>query len=355
MKTRQVPGAVVPSDDEQRRMLAEKLSNHEDFARLRHGQHNDLIVWIEKLIEQVDSPTQFLTEFDGLVKSARVIGDIFAQMWRDDHRTATYELRRALLEKGFLLTGETVSPDKLRPVTILIFDLIQTLAVAKWVVCGWSDKEWQELTDRKKEPNDTAFDRLLQIFPELDRTRGSQNLGDGQMDNAFMVAALYKASALNPYLENVARLKQTIKCWPLTFMQNINLYNRVKFGQTNWPVFGLLLEADQDEVLKVFSRDDQADLSTWRCEIPKTFDLSDIGVGLYLENDQSLWHRIGICQSSGFSGGYGAAVMSQQVWFDISHYFEQKESGPYHRFILKDGVGFPLVFSTRPPTDHSRW
>jgi hypothetical protein len=354
MNAKQVP-EKVPSSEEQMRFLLEKLAGHQAFGRLRgrmmFSEKGDsgtmpqfkLTTWLPlgEMLQASDSPTGFCRMIDEQYADIRVIGNLLAQLRRDGWKHAETELSRALGDDAYFMDGESVPVEKLEPVTLLVLDFPRTLAMIKWIVtCDW----WELNNVLFDKPVRDLTTELFRQFPTLLEHTKSRNVR--MMYEGCDLLAAYKDAV-------ISRFRKAMEGFEGLGMASLVIhhgtYNRHLEIDRNdgGDVFGFIIRAEQQDVLKRFSRDEQKHISTWLCHAPKLwmegfsikphYTWHRFDVGFHPEAEHGSWmNRAGAFTSAGFSCGYGAVLLNERWPTGFKPTILKWHEGEPFRFVLNN-------------------
>lgn len=332
---------VVPSREEQWRLLQEKLMGHEAFARLRGKMGHRLDV--RGLLQEAGSPSAFCETWDRSTADVRVMGNMVAQLMRDGWDDAAAALLNALYDFTYTFPGETVPIHETVPITVLIVDFPRTLAMIKWIRGGhWKDLDASILGE---DCGKLARD-LFNQFPSLAR-HSYERRQRGEYEGCDLVAA---------YQEDVLHQLRNIVGGYVKGIDNLQIahgtYNdhlEVGQGVMGYSVrFGFLFQEEQDTVLQRIPRELQHLVSTWHCRVPKKLfenKYRRLYFGFHPEDRHTEWaHKERSFPSIGCSNGCGMVILDAgpENMLEYLHRYNHDMSGCGDCRIQK-GEGFAFV------------
>lgn len=265
---KQVPEGVA-SKEEQVVALLQALEGHEIFARRRGNCGWGGLGLVDHLIDKADSPTHFCELWDQLTADLRVLGNMLAKYRRDGWAFAEDELSAALARGNeHLLPGETAPIQETTPVTVVMLDPARTLTMTQWVLGGGEYDMYYAIN--KGEYKTPLVQKLFESFPGL--AEKSKSMRD--VDSALLVM-LY-----NHVFEHFPKYRQMkgrrLKIGSAEGDNNLSSYANVimhVWGDSQRVgvySFGFLVFAEQDKVLRRFSRKQQEQIGTWQLHLPCT-------------------------------------------------------------------------------------
>lgn len=345
---KQVPeGNTTVTADQQLAILREKLMGNQAFAVCRGKFDHQVSRLNTELLDSTDSPTSFLIQWDDFFGKARVMSNLLAQFKRDGLTVAQNELEKALKNKGYILPGETVSIEETQPMTVLMLDPERTILMLKWIIEGhWIDLdhylEWRDgkMKDRgffQNEPHERVK-KLFEMFPTLEkhsRVRKARRDYEGQD-----LRSAYDDTVLKSFSKEVQNVLKEAdgRC--------------LKYGQFNDHIemerhpFVYVFMAEQSEVLRIFSREEQARIATWQLDVPKLVG-NNCHIGVHpegLHEEEQINHPA--LTSKGCSNFLGVSVITENpvVWSD-----KPKPAHQYKTFAKfgENGQPYGIVFDSK--------
>lgn len=297
---------------EQVARLLEKLAGHQGFARRRGTLGESFIELLCQLVNDAESPSEALRRWDELAADVRVMVNYLAVLQRDDEVSAMGELTAALRSPSFVFTGETVPVHETVPITILMFRPEETLLMLEWICCDhWMRlDQWIECKDGRKKPLYPMMertDRLFAAFPLLERCVRERHVheyeGRDLLDSRAALVEEFHRN-LDPSLRG------------LRIRAGYNDHLEVSGFSGGEARFAFIAEAEQSEVLSLYSREQQLQIATWQLHVPRVVWESATtsgGLGYVIELHPELVHQDWLekqpaLTSRGVSHGYGARM-----------------------------------------------
>jgi len=278
----------VPEASEQIAFLLKELAGHEAFGRLRRTTTNNPFL---RIVKTAGSPSAFCRTWDEFATDARIIGNMLARLHRDGWTHAAQALENTLSTPGWRIPGETFPIEETTLVTILILDFPRTLAMIRWI--------------RAKSP--TWNPQGFPTFPD--------RVWQFRSDPGKGVILAYHEAVLNRF--DVDGLRQA-KGASLSIAFDAYDTNRLEissFVHIEDPLtFGFVFEAEQRDVLEMFDRNQQEEVTTWSVRIPRVLIesnfLRDYKIGFFPEHDLDRWEKVeaNTYPSLGCHHGYGAVL-----------------------------------------------
>lgn len=359
---------ITPSPEEQLQQLRTYLATSEPFRHCRGkvGSWTGLGMFDEKELKEA-TPTALLKELDWRSGQTRILMNHLAKLRRDGHTVAFEELRYALANADFVITGEELPLDKRISGVLLMYEPKRMLEFIKWVklVCP-EVVDWQlghptsfgktmiaqgKIKDR---PGYVPWtERVLTENPEvkqgLERFYASSEHRSVINRANFLPDTILREAYRRFAKDDDARymLQRGVK-WLRP--DEDSPYNTDVIG--NWGVASFLPEMTQSEVLSLIKREHQHEVATWQFSYPSHMrDISgySASIGLFPEKELSRFRKRWPSYVSGsLSQGMGAVLLEnrhrlemEDSLFDMRHWRDQ-ESEPN-----KDEVGLKLHFSKR--------
>jgi hypothetical protein len=252
---------TVP-EEKQLELLLEKLAGNQAFATCR-GKFGNLLSIVEDFGE---TPSAFCRRFDDFTGQARVMGNLLATLKRDGHDYAHDQLGNAL-KGNHVFPGEVLPVEQTRPVTLVMFDPIKTVAMVKWLTQAY----WMSLNaylDFLDGQGKTGFHNddfeltknLFELFPALEGySRKRRKSGDYE---GWDLAKAFDESVTDRFEapEGASKLRLLRGQWN----------DHVEWDHSGHSTaLGYMVEGDQASVLRKFSRETQKKIGTWQINLPK--------------------------------------------------------------------------------------
>jgi hypothetical protein len=298
-------------DDEELFALAIKLAGNHSFKQCRGKFETSIDRTVCEIIDDSPSPTIANIRLEEYLRSVMVMGNLLAKLKRDRMKRAFDELRDALRSNGHVILGETIPLEKTVPLTMLMLEPELTLDLVRW---GMGDD---------RHPDHTK--RIYRLLPTLQ--------AHGKV--AEMKAEGYGAEIAPSYYDVLAGL-------PRAFDEGIPLINPVwktfpkrsvgpgftHLRDLYFPLAFVFIGKEQDEVLKIFDREQQKRIATWQIDAPRflfSYGNSSFHVGFHEESVHDIWlKRFPAFASKGVSAGHGAfllmrGVMNHYSWIDYEN------------------------------------
>lgn len=314
----QVPGVSVPDRDGQLALLRERLAGNEAFGRLR-GTMRDAktLATVDQLIAEASSPTDFREKWAQYSADVAIIGDILAQLERDGMEDAFKELRLALQYPGYLIAGEEreIPLHERMPVTILVANFPATLDMIRWIRGG----HWMDLDDYLDGIATDPENARYQLVQKLFSTFGSLKRYTGMRRNqsayeGWDLIAAYIDDVLGPLQESFPLLSdgfRPCKLLPKSYNDRLEIHQGARFAF-------ICKEGHQADILARFTREQQNNISTWQCSVPRVMMSAEnwhksLCIGFHPETDHAKWaNRPGFSASAGCKDGYGVALWHEK-------------------------------------------
>ncbi|MBX4201027.1 hypothetical protein KW786_02765, partial [Candidatus Parcubacteria bacterium] len=309
------------SRDVQMAALRDSLLGHQAFGRVRGSGYDQLHEVISRLLDEAESPSDFLRMFDQWTGDLRVVGNKLAVLRRDGLADAEGELMSAFRDPAHVLTGETIPLHETVPVTILMLDPARTLAMIRWLIAG----HWDNLNGQMVGEDDRDLTtKLFAAFPSLTEFTALRRKW-GNYEGWDLLAALYKDVAGRFPIDREWRGLSPAHD---IYNDHIELWGEGSFQRDGHRIeapsnmFGFVIEAEQSEVLARFDRQQQAELATWQLHLPKALvsvwtdvarsrqynkaGYGSVRIGFYPEMDHPRWCKdYPALTSVGVSAGLG--------------------------------------------------
>jgi hypothetical protein len=377
----QVPESkTILTNAEQHTLLLESLMRYpEEFALVRGAFEFNYpfqtpVSLFERLLRQTENPSQFDRAWVEHSKALRVIGKVAAQLRRDGHEAAYYELLRALNEEDYVLAGETIRLEKTRKLVMWMPEPDKALALLRWMATTSSDQFCYTNSNRfdgsYTDPFNKENEKLLRDLdvgvPEWNSLRSGNSHGILNIIHWFLSRFLphYHASIKHDvplvFSGNTAprRARNIATRYNPEDLSSIytkdyenplwvcrSNTNGVRCGRFAG-AFAYLEEVDQGEVLRRVPRDQKHRLGTWQFHAPEVFLEGDrvraksyklttrLRIGFHPAEEHEEWQRRfpAFC-SRGTSHGWGTMIVHPAL--DIKEYIgDEEQRKTMQRFIL---------------------
>ncbi|MBP7006045.1 hypothetical protein KBB27_02910 [Patescibacteria group bacterium] len=338
---KQALGVSVPDRDGQLALLRKRLAGNEAFGRLR-GTMRDAktLTTVDRLIATTDSPVQFRKTWEQYSADVGAIGLILAQLERDGMMDAAKELRLALEHPGYLIAGEEqdIPLAERMPVTILVANFPATLDMIRWIRGGhWADLD-NYLDRTMRDPENARYQLVQKLFLTFVslrkytvRRRDMGGYAGWNLINAYMDDVLGPLQESFPPLSDGFR---PCKLLPKSYNDRLSIHEGARFAF-------ICKEDHQADILARFTREQQKNISTWQCSVPRVMMSAEnwhesLCIGFHPETDHAKWaNRPGFSVSAGCEDGYGVALWHKKRLNGLTYGREHHSS--YSRDEL-DGV-----------------
>ena len=301
---------------EQLDKLLRDLTGHKVFGRVR-GELGALPV--DELLEK-PSPSATRREFEKWCADRAVMLGLLATLQRDGHSFAFAELKKALENSDYVITGESISVEKTEPGVLIMPKPQETLLMTRWLYTStladgisWNTKRCG-LPDRGQCGSLTP--QLLKAFPELVNllTPPVQSHPDSP------------TKLLYPRLKEIQDKMREKKSREDVLGMFIDPgISRLWYNYGSVALF--IKGASQSDVLSEFNRDEQDSIATWKFDYPKTWS-NDLycdwssrpnrWIGFHPESEHEQWSkRWPAFTSRGCACGLGAVIMDQTMFGEL--------------------------------------
>lgn len=298
---------VVPVE-QQLVELRRKLAGNQSFGKCREaGQFGRIPIY--KLLEQ-PNPTATLKALDDSLSDQRVMLNMLAILKREGNMYAYQELLDALTE-GHVITGEELPLEKTEPGVLVMVDPEKALLLARWMYTSeFSDAiHWirHGHGDPKRGQCGSLTPKLLEIFPHLREQFLEQENQSHRLPPTYVIEERVKDvwEKLDQYRGNR---------FPIFVVGSMT---GMWYGSHCSAIF--VSGVDQQDVLSLFSREEQKSIATWRFNFPKTVKRmmgpsSDMWLGLHSEAEHQNWKsRWPSYVSCGVACGLGATILDSDM------------------------------------------
>jgi|GEM_PF-4773610 len=307
--------------------------------------------------EDKDAPapdrTAVLNRYNSWVGETRIILGHLARLRRDGKMIAYRELERALCDPDYVMLGETVPAEKTESGVLLMFGLQRTLILARWLYTS-TFKDGQDWVLKRKIPEDRGdcgalTPSLLEVFPQLEESFRNPR----RPPEEFPPTDVFFHSVGDAY-DRLRRKYGENHLHPIWIDRSRTCY------WSGWnPVAYFVSDATEDQVLSLYSRTEQKNLSVFQFRYPQVLnrDMYNDGacrvwIGFHPETEtkwQQLWEPY---MSFGCQDGYRAVLLDEKRMkepFAGTQEVYQAPCGPYPGIVerLLESGRVALTFSRR--------
>jgi len=292
-----------------------------------------------------------LNALDDCLADQRVMLNMLAVLKREGNMYAYQELLDALTQ-GHVITGEELPLEKTEPGVLVMVDPEKALLLARWMYTSeFSDAiHWirHGHGDPKREQCGSLTPKLLQAFPALREQFLEQEKQSHRLAPTYAIEE---------------RIKDVWK--KLDLYRESRTAVSIDGGMTGSWYLGhcsaiFVSGVSQQDVLSLFSREEQKSIATWRFNFPKTTRRmmnisSDLSIGLHPEEEHKNWgSRWPSFVSRGVACGLGAIILDRHM---LNKGICSKENGlltyttlghPYPQYVKGDIENQRLLFNLAP-------
>lgn len=310
------------SHEEQLAYLRAKLVGNRAFQKCK-GQFSYSLDFLAKgIMEESDSPTNFLKRWDEMMAAVRVMLNLFQQLKRDGMSFASGILLNMLSNKSVYFPGEHFPEEETEPLTILMLEPEKTMSLIRLLF----------------EMNEEAFRQ----FCEYERW--------WLFENKKFVEQKIKDSLAKAEIES--GFKSIINSFSPAVVEFFNggigfhLRSELDFFDNLGINFSFGFRSEQSEVLKHFTREEQRRIATWQIRPPKDEVSSPISLGVHPEANHSKWQTFYPSFASfGVSHNLGVVVIPSE--FKTCVRITDGERGTVHPVNTYNPYGIHLWGSFR--------
>lgn len=319
--------------------LVMKLAGNEAFAACRGKLDTHISYVIDDLIDGTENSAQFCARFDEYFGRVRVMGNLLAKLRRDKKSLAYDELRRALSIREFVLTHEEVPLSKTTPAVILMLEPAKTFPLIKWMdEASMFETRLFAGISLSRSPWSAGIAEVSQLTRDLFKVLPgllayTRKIKEAGGDNGQELREAYQ--------ETLKGLPRSFDgAMPLMTTSTMRLLNTAETGGCGstfiFPLAYLFLGKTQNEVLGLFSREEQDRVTTWQLHIPtlplrynQMFD--NASIWFHPEEEHARWSRdLKSFVSKGVSRGYGAAFVCDSA----SLHVREAYTGTKHSIMI---------------------
>jgi hypothetical protein len=350
--------------------LLERLAGHQVFGR-RRGTLNYFAFKIAEMVEEAETPSQFLKIWDEFSGDMRVLGNMLAQEHRDGNFAACNALVEALANSNYRFPGEAIPVQKTSPLTLVMFEPHKTFAMLNWIMQGRRSDIRRYITEGHKgfqyDPHPTDSPAQIQYGQEYWRLQyqrvakmfrayttlekvfssGLSRLYTPVFYPGWELLYSYGAEVLQKYRigypnENPELLGLQIR-WgqydedlePKPQSHSIYTIDEVEVECTGYFVF--LFKGDQAGFLERFDRKQQKKIATWQFHVaPDALeDMRNWKVGMHPEPEHAAFQKLNPRMvSASVSKGWGALLEPSG---DYEAFYKGSKLDPsgYSRFVFE--------------------
>ncbi len=325
--------------DEQLTMLREYLSTSEPFRHCRGKLGGD---WLGIGIladpqlnapEKPFSPTKVLDTLKWRTGQARVLINYLAKLRRDGHDVAYQELRFALAEERFVITGEELPLDKRQPGALLMYQPKRTLDLIRWLqllnpiaidnhlgklTYPYDIKLLEDGIEKPRMSLKWLTEKVMADNPSIQE--GLEKFYDSGMRNHrgnFLPSSIVwgEGNKSDSWI-SPTKGSSAVLCDPLW----LRVANRGLSGSSgdilgNWGVACFFPGKTQAEILGAIPRDRQSEVAVWQFNYPLFVNNPTHGysIGLFPESEHETFRKsLPTYTSSTITNGFGAVILGQR-------------------------------------------
>lgn len=284
--------------------LIDKLAGNAAFGRMRGRLGSSCEHLLNELLREAASPTATLEAFDAAYSQLRPFVNLLAQLKRDGEKADYAALMLALIDKRYVLPGETTPLDHCERRTIVMRDAPRTLAFLRWIMLidnPTSAKSRAECSAMHDGPEILA--QLDTLLPETARlARSTKNVSGQDLHSSFA----REIGGPSAYRERSTTLALSDRRKSLRYDHNPHVAHTLLRK-----IYALLYYVDQGEALSTFTRQEQKTLASWQFTIPfMGWGMREHVIGFHPESEHEHWAKLyPALASASVSHGWGAIII----------------------------------------------
>lgn len=319
--------------EQQLSALRAKLAGHKVFGKCR-SQLGRMPLY--NFLNE-DTPTRALTVFNDWCADQRVMIHMLTQFKRDGHMYAYQELLDALTS-NHVITGEELPLEQTESGVLVLFNLEKTLLLTRWLYTSeFKDAiHWikNEELDPKRNQCGSLTPKFMEMFPEL-------------RDEFLRQEHQYHVvSPTNTFCDKYVRSSWDKIDKEFGHDEHFPIFIDPRRTH-NWELVScvgvFVAGVTQKDVLRLFSREEQKDITTWSFEYPKfergnfyaSFSsFSRMWIGFHKEEEHKEWSaRYPSYVSKGASHNLGAILLTEEMQRNTQGLFTPRNPLPSYEAL----------------------